>query len=156
VAGVIGFPIIAAADFRNKFAVDIPGSIWRSEDARTVLIGHDEPLPDRESIGYELETGDFVEGAEVVINRPAEHSPNRIESIYSGVDALVRTMVFENRPEELDWVADSIRHDIREEGVAPEEIIVISLDSPRAKKTYVISADAAPRLIASLQQFPAS
>jgi superfamily I DNA and RNA helicase len=43
-------------------------------------------------------------------------------------------MAFGDRAAELDWVAESIRHDIRDEGVAPEEIIAISLDSPRAKK----------------------
>ena len=85
------------------------------------------------SIGYEVGSGTFVEGTDVVITRPLENSPNPLESIYSGSDPLIKTMVFDDRPAELDWVAESIRHDIREEGVAPEQIIVISLDSPRAK-----------------------
>lgn len=86
------------------------------------------------SIGYEIETDKFIEGADVVVSRPAENSPNPLEAIYSGEQALIKTMAFDNRPAELDWVATSIRSDIRDEGVAPEEIIVISLDSPRAKK----------------------
>lgn len=86
------------------------------------------------SIGYEVDADAFAEGQDVVVTRPAENSPNRLETIYTGDQSLITTAVFDDRPSELDWVAESIRKDIREQGVAPEEIIVISLDSPRAKK----------------------
>jgi superfamily I DNA and RNA helicase len=87
------------------------------------------------SIGYEIKDGEKLEtGRDVLITRPKENSPNRIESIYKGDQELVVARVFEKRQDELDWIAKSIKHDIKHEGVPPEQIVVISLDSRRAKE----------------------
>jgi superfamily I DNA and RNA helicase len=87
------------------------------------------------SIGYEIREGDVLEaGREIVITRPKENSPNRIEAIYKGDQELVVARVFEKRQEELEWIAGSISNDIKQEGVAAEQVVVISLDSRRAKE----------------------
>jgi superfamily I DNA and RNA helicase len=48
VVPVIAFPIIAAADFKAKFNLEFPNSIWRAEDAASVLIQHSKQLSQRE------------------------------------------------------------------------------------------------------------
>jgi len=85
-----------------------------------------------ESIGYVVESGVFKQDEQIVISRPLENSPNRISSIYDK-QSLVVAESFRDREEELDWVAESIHRDITQEGVAPEQIMVISLDMPQSK-----------------------
>jgi superfamily I DNA and RNA helicase len=94
-------------------------------------------LPDASSwkaIGYEIESGELRKGEPVTIYRPPENSPNRIDDIYSGSDRLIRTNTFASREAELDWVADSVAKDIQDDEVSPEQIVVISLDSLKAKE----------------------
>ena len=94
-------------------------------------------LPDEASwraLGYVLEDGRLEEGREVVILRPPANSPNNITDIYKGRQPGIRRRQFRRRDEELAWIADSIDRDIRREGVAPEQILVISLDAIRAKE----------------------
>lgn len=86
------------------------------------------------SIGYEIESGDLREGEETVIFRPERNSPNRIKHIYTGDQPIILTNRFEDRTQEMNWVAASIKHDIEDEGVKPEQIVVISLVSTVAKR----------------------
>lgn len=86
------------------------------------------------SIGYKIEQGDLKKGDKMVIYRPPENSPNKIKQIYKGENSLIRTESFDNREAELEWVANSIYDDIFKENIRPEQIVVISLDSVKAKK----------------------
>jgi len=86
-----------------------------------------------EAIGYEIESGKLQKGEHVVISRPAVNSPNRIYDIYNKQE-LVTTNNFQNREEELDWVADSIQRDINIEKVAPRQIVVIALNTAKSKE----------------------
>lgn len=86
-----------------------------------------------QSIGYEVIEGPLEVGTSVVIRRPPENSPNRVESIYTGSKSLITATEFKDRNEELQTVADWIQNDIEKEGVPPEHIMVISLDSIPAK-----------------------
>lgn len=85
------------------------------------------------AVGYEIEGGPLTKGTPVVLFRPPENSPSRIAEIYTGKQRLVSGRTFPSLEEELKWIADSIVSDIRIEGVPPEQIVVISLDSRRAK-----------------------
>ena len=85
------------------------------------------------SIGYELDEGTLRQGEQVTFHRPEENSPNRISEIYGRLSLLTATR-FEDRDQELEWIANAIQSDIVVERMAPEQIIVISLDSRRAKK----------------------
>ncbi|MGN6366774.1 MAG: DEAD/DEAH box helicase [Phycisphaerae bacterium] len=91
-------------------------------------------IPTWEAVGYEVVKGPLEKDADVVIKRPSANSPNRAEQIYTGNQPPVAVNSFATRDEELQWVANSIYNDIFNEGVAPEHIIVISLDSLPAKK----------------------
>jgi superfamily I DNA and RNA helicase len=86
------------------------------------------------SIGYEVIEGDLVTGEDTVIVRPAQNSPNRINQIYTGSEEIITVMSFESRPQEIEWVAEQIKKDVNEEGVRPDQIVVISLTSMVAKK----------------------
>jgi superfamily I DNA and RNA helicase len=90
------------------------------------------------AVGYEKESGELKKGSDVTLYRDAENSPTLITEIYTGPEPLIRYQSFETREEELEWVAKSIGRDVKEQAVPPENIVVICLDSVRAKK-YMIS-----------------
>jgi superfamily I DNA and RNA helicase len=89
------------------------------------------------AVGYILEKGKLTPKEQVVLFRPPENSPSRITDIYTGNQKLVEHKCFGTREQELGWIAASISSDIKEEGVAAEQIVVISLDSLRAKEYMV-------------------
>jgi|ERR1044071_2657670 superfamily I DNA and RNA helicase len=86
------------------------------------------------SVGYEIVAGDLVKGEQTIIYRPPENSPNRIKQIYKGPQEIIEVRAFDERTDELTWVAESIYRNIAEEDVRPEQIVVISLDSKLAKR----------------------
>lgn len=87
-----------------------------------------------EAIGYVIESGALQEGEQVVIHRPAANSPNPISEIYKGSQPLIDAVVFNNRQDEFEWIAQSIVHNIKHEGVPPNQIVVICLDRKKAKE----------------------
>lgn len=89
-----------------------------------------------EAVGYKIEQGKLQKGEKVVISRPPENSPNRIHEIYNK-QALVAVNVFQDRSSELDWIAASIAKDVKIENVVPRQIMVISLDTSKAKDHFV-------------------
>ena len=87
------------------------------------------------AIGYEIDRDiELEEGVAVSVHRPEENSPNRIKEYYTGQQSLIRTLSFDNRADEFDWIARSICDDVKVEGVAPENIVVIVLDAKRIKE----------------------
>ena len=85
------------------------------------------------SIGYDVVSGTLTTGERVIIERPAENSPNRIGEIFPG-RPLFSSHRFDDRNAELDFVARQISKNINEDALRPEQIVVISLDSMRAKQ----------------------
>ena len=86
-----------------------------------------------QAVGYEILQGRLEAGQEVVLNRPAENSPTLITEVYTGKKPLIENKAFQTRDEELEWIANSISEAVHEEAVAPENIVVISLDSLKAR-----------------------
>jgi superfamily I DNA and RNA helicase len=85
------------------------------------------------AIGYEIEAGALSKGNKVTLFRPPQNSPSRIAEIYTGPQKLVLGKGFRTMEAEFQWVSSSICSDIKNEGVPAEQIVVISLDSRRAK-----------------------
>jgi superfamily I DNA and RNA helicase len=85
------------------------------------------------AIGYEIKKGELKKNSKVEIFRPSENSLNRISEIYKGDQSLVTVNVFADRGGELKWIAESIKKDVEEQGVSPENIVVISLDALEAR-----------------------
>jgi superfamily I DNA and RNA helicase len=86
------------------------------------------------ALGYDPGKSVFEAGQNVVIERPAENSPNVISEVYEGARRLVTIRGFATRDEELQALADSVANDINVEGVLPQSIVIISLDSLKAKQ----------------------
>lgn len=83
-----------------------------------------------EEMGYVVEEGDCVEGEKMVISRPIENSPrnHRLKDNFK-LESL------DDFEKEINFVCNSIENDIKNEGLKPEDIMVISLDD-RYAKTY--------------------
>jgi len=93
-------------------------------------------IPDQatwKALGYELESGKIKTGNDVVFVRPAENSPNKIHTIYTGTEDVIQVMKHETRDDEINAVAKSIINLIANEKVLPQNIVVVSLDSKHAR-----------------------
>ena len=98
-----------------------------------------------EEMGYKVEKGECKEGEEMVISRPRENSPRNIV-----VEKCFKLQSFEKFNQEVRYVCDSIENDIKNEGLRPEDIMVISLDDRNAKTYFnYISAVLAQKEILS-------
>jgi superfamily I DNA and RNA helicase len=91
-----------------------------------------------EDVGYTVIEGDFTEGSQIVVERPAENSLGIISNL-NPFDEIVRATSHENMEEELAAVVDSIRADLKD-GLQPEDILVVSVDD-RLAKTYLTRAE---------------
>lgn len=84
-----------------------------------------------DKIGYEIE-GDFREtGSEAELSRPDEHSPHPLQDVPES-GPFVRCEWFDGKQAEIEWVADQIEADVVDEGLEPEQIMVIPL-GPNSK-----------------------
>lgn len=81
-----------------------------------------------EAIGYLVE-GELVAGQHVKLTRNSEDSRNLVHEIYTGAEPILKVTKCENRDQEIARVCESILHDIKVEGVRPEDIVVISLET---------------------------
>jgi superfamily I DNA and RNA helicase len=87
-----------------------------------------------ENIGYKIVTGDFRKpGTEVQIRRPDENSPHPLQD-----EAAARPFVdhqsFDSRHTEMAHVATSIREDVNEDDIDPEDIMIILLGQRTEKR----------------------
>ena len=89
-----------------------------------------------EDIGYKVVKGDFTAGAFTEIERPEENSLATISENQSP-DEIVKAFDYNEFPKEISAVAQSIKNDL-EEGLRPEDILVITVDD-RYAKSYLVS-----------------
>jgi len=92
------------------------------------------------NLGYEID-GDFRKiGSEAVLTRPTDNSPHPLQGVIDP-SSLLSHRSFATKEDELQWVATQIRNDIFEEGLEPEQILVIPLSGQRREgdknKNYV-------------------
>lgn len=84
-----------------------------------------------ENLGYEVD-GDFRKtGSEATLARPVENSPHPLQDTPEA-GPFVQTERFHRKTAEIEWVAEQIEGDIQEQGLDPEQILVIPL-GPNAK-----------------------
>ncbi len=88
-----------------------------------------------EDLGYRVTAGELVSGHPVTVERPTENSPSSI-SDSNTPDDLIRVTVFNSFPEEVDFSASQIVHDIRSEGIQPEDILVICADDRNVRSYF--------------------
>lgn len=90
-----------------------------------------------DDLGYVVTSGDLVSGQRIKVDRPEENSPSSISKQQSA-DQLVSMEVFSSLTDEVAHVVRKITHDIRHEGIAPEDIMVICADDRNAKGYFKI------------------
>lgn len=83
-------------------------------------------------LGYEVRSGQLVEGERVDIKRPEKNSPSSI-SAKNSIDQLVSCVVYPTANAEISGVAVAIERDIRNEGLNPEDIVVLCTDDRYAR-----------------------
>lgn len=89
-----------------------------------------------ESVGYLVREGAFHTNDKMVLERPSTNSPNPITQIYDGTEATVTVRSFDEKAGELEAVAEKITWEVNEQGVKPEDIVVICLDARHAKRNF--------------------
>ncbi|MGH8002540.1 MAG: pentapeptide repeat-containing protein, partial [Brasilonema sp.] len=78
-----------------------------------------------QAIGYEVK-GNFIPGQQIALKRPRENSPHPISELWQG--AVIEFKVYQSRQQELTALANSIKHNLRSDGLRPSrEILVIIL-----------------------------
>jgi superfamily I DNA and RNA helicase len=82
-------------------------------------------------IGYEVLTGDFIEGSRTEIERPAANSLPTI-SMNQPATEIVKASVYDTFADEVTATADSIVQDLSD-GLRPDDILVIVVDDRFAK-----------------------
>ncbi|WP_162689772.1 ATP-binding domain-containing protein, partial [Acinetobacter sp. CFCC 11171] len=93
-----------------------------------------ENLDHWKDVGYELESGTYQEGHSVILSRNPENSPLSINE-YQTKEDLLKTFVAENINQEVDFIKSEIEFFLNE-GLKPEDIMVISLDDRNAKNYF--------------------
>ena len=82
--------------------------------------------------GYNVIEGDCRLGDRMVIERPRENSPLIVSDLQSP-EQIIELKSLESSIQEIKWIAESIEHNIQEEAVRPDDIIVICLDDKNSK-----------------------
>lgn len=83
-----------------------------------------------ENLGYEIDADFRKTGSNAVLSRPQENSPHPLQDTIEP-DGLLCHRSFASKSDEIEWVAEQIRADVFEEGLEPEEILVIPLSRNR-------------------------
>jgi superfamily I DNA and RNA helicase len=85
-----------------------------------------------EDLGYKVKQGPLEIGREIVISRPEANSPSSISDKQTKAEMVVAKS-FLGVKEEILWVAQQIENDIRDGGLSPEDILVVTADDRNGK-----------------------
>ena len=81
-----------------------------------------------EAIGYEV-TGSFSPaGQQVTLRRPPENSPNRVPQVWGR--PVIEFHTYKTRREELDALAEAVRHNLEYDGLSPSRDILVVVLGP--------------------------
>lgn len=92
-----------------------------------------------EVLGFKVESGNSDVGAQMVISRPVEHTPNILNQelgIYT-----IKVHSFKNYQLECKFIVECITKDIQDEKLRPDDICVICLDSVNINTYYSLLAN---------------
>ncbi|OPD59416.1 DEAD/DEAH box helicase [Bacillus anthracis] len=88
------------------------------------------------SIGYDVVQGDCISGDHMIIKRPKENSISVVHEFYDGEIDSIRYEKFNTRDEEIEAIAKDITNNVKEQGVLPHHIVVITLSNYRIKENF--------------------
>jgi superfamily I DNA and RNA helicase len=90
-----------------------------------------------DDLGYQVTIGDFKSGEKTKIDRPEENSPSSI-SQHQTQDQIISAHSFSGLSDEAKWVASQIEKEIKTEGVAAEDILIICADDRNAQGYFKV------------------
>ncbi len=85
-----------------------------------------------EEIGYKVKSGQLAKGQPVALERTAETSPGFLEE-HSNIDDLVQFIKFDDAEQQNEWLVQQIQHNLTEDELSHNDIIVIHPDSLTAR-----------------------
>lgn len=88
-----------------------------------------------QSLGYNIIAGSFQEGDTIVLERPDDTSLTLVSS-NTDIDSIVSAIVFNSDTDEASAVSEWIVKDIKEGGLHPDDIMVVTVDDRNAR-TYL-------------------
>ena len=80
-----------------------------------------------QDVGYEVKAGQLEEGSSVTLARTHESSPAFLEAP-GAVDELIEFLEFENEDQQAAWLVDQIKHNLTQDELKADDIIVINPD----------------------------
>lgn len=89
-----------------------------------------------EDVGYTVKLGDFTLGSKTILTRPVENSPLSILK-FEQRDELIKIFCAPSFNDEITWIFNETQKFI-DQGIRPEEILVICLDDRNAKNYFNI------------------
>ncbi len=75
-------------------------------------------------VGYNIEEGDLIKGSRVVLHRTAENSPEFLEN-HSDLDDIMMCKSFDNKLDQVKWIANQIEKNLKEDEMEFKDIVVI-------------------------------
>lgn len=85
-----------------------------------------------EEIGYKVQSGQLTKGQHVVLERTTETSPRFLEE-HSDIDDLVQFIKFDDEVQQNAWLVQQIRHNLKEDELRHDDVIVIHSDPRTAR-----------------------
>ena len=89
-------------------------------------------------VGYHVTEGELRDGQPVSLKRNNETSPRFLED-HSHIDDLIQFKLFETEEEQADWLVRSIRQNLEEDELRPDDIMVINPDPVTTRKNVGLS-----------------
>jgi superfamily I DNA and RNA helicase len=78
-------------------------------------------------VGYRVDEGQLTDGCDVVLSRTEESSPDFLEK-HSEIHDLIQFYCFKSPEEQSAWVANSIKDNLTNDELRPDDIVVINPD----------------------------
>lgn len=86
-------------------------------------------------IGYEILEGNLAEGERVRLARTSKSSPEFLEN-HSEIDDLIQFKTFKTEEEQIQYLVNSIKQDIEENELKPEDIMIIHPNALTARDKF--------------------
>ncbi len=78
-----------------------------------------------EDIGYEVKSGDLIEGKTVSLCRSEQSSPRSLEG-HSDAEDIIQFLAFSKTEDQADWLVRSIEKNLNEDELRPKDILVVN------------------------------
>jgi superfamily I DNA and RNA helicase len=78
-------------------------------------------------IGYRIKDGELEDGRPVALGRTPTTSPEFLEN-HSPLEDLIEFCVFNSEQEQADWLVDAVAHNLNQDELLPDDIVVINPD----------------------------